>query len=116
VTDARSVQRVEQTLRRVAQLRSLFLRLPRLPSPREQQWIAEFDAFVAGHEVECSFEALEAGFRDAHRRLDAGAIRSAAERAGDWIRSDPSLHAYYYWAQQACDSTGAARPPESPRD
>jgi hypothetical protein len=111
------VQRVEQTLRRVSQLRTLFLRLPHLPSPREQAWIAEFHAFVAGQEAECSFEALEAGFRDAHRRLDAEAILAAAQCAGAWIRSDPVLHPYYYWALQAArDSALAARPAESPRE
>jgi hypothetical protein len=117
VSDKASVQRVEQTLRRVAQLRTLFLRLPHLPSPREQARIAEFQAFVAGQEEQCSFDALEAGFRDAHRRLDAEAILSATQRAGAWIANDPVLHPYYYWAQQASrDSTVAARPPESPRE
>jgi hypothetical protein len=117
VSDEASVQRVERTLRRVAQLRTLFLRLPHLPSPREQARIAEFECFVAGERDECSPGSLEAGFRDAHRRLDAMAILAAAQRAGAWIANDPVLHPYYYWAQQASrDSTVAARPPESPRE
>lgn len=111
-----SVQRVEQTLRRVVELRSLFLRLPHLPSPREQRWISEFKAFVSGRGVECCFEALEAGFRDALRRRDATAILRAVERSGDWILSDPTLHPYYYWAQQAPrDSAVAASATETPR-
>ncbi len=117
MSERSSVQRVEQTLRRVAQLRTLFLRLPHLPSPREQAWIAEFQAFVSGQDEQCSFEALETGFRDAHRRRDAETILSAAQRAGLWIRSDPALHPFYYWAQRAArDSAVAARPAESPRE
>lgn len=112
-----SVQRVEQTLRRVAALRSLFVRLPHLPSPREQRWIDEFEAFVCGQGAACCFEALEAGFRDALRRRDAASILRAVERSGDWILSDPTLHPYYYWAQQAPhDSAVAAAATEPPRE
>jgi hypothetical protein len=114
VTDARSVLRVEQTLRRVAQLRTLFSRLPHVSSPREVQWIADFEAFIAGDEPESSFEAMEAGLRDAHRRCDAVAILAAVERSA-WIRSDPVLHPYAFWAERfARDSALAARAAEPP--
>jgi hypothetical protein len=117
VNDTASVRRVERTLRRVAELRSLFLRLPHLASPQEQRWIDEFEAFVGGQRAECCFEALEAGFRDALRRHDAGSILRAVERSGDWILRDPALHPYYYWAKQASrDSGAAARTPEPPRE
>ncbi len=110
-----SPQRVEQTLRRVAQLRTLFRRLPRVLSPREQRAVDAFASFVAGREAGCSFEALEAGFRDALRHRDAVSILRAVERSGDWILEDPTLHPYYYWAQAfARESAGALRPSESP--
>ena len=112
-----SKRRVEQTLRRVAQLRTLFHRLPHLPSPRERAQLAEFEMFVAGSRSRCSFDALHSGFRDAHRRGDACTIRTAAERAGEWVRSDPILHPYYYWAQQGLrDSAVASLASESPRE
>jgi len=93
------------------------LRLPHLPSPREQRWIDEFGAFVDGKRAECCFEALEAGFRAALRRRDAASIVRAVERSGDWIRSDPTLHPYDYWVQQASRHSVAAAPaPETPRE
>jgi hypothetical protein len=111
------VKQVEQTLRRVSQLRTLFLQLPHLPSVREQQQVAEFRSFVAGHGDECSVEALEAGLRDAHRRLDAEAILAAARQTGAWLRSDPMLHPYIFWAEQFVRrSAVASRSAESPRE
>lgn len=117
MSNTASVRCVEQTLRRVAELRSLSLRLPHLPSAREQRWIDEFKAFVSGQGAACCFEALEAGFRDALRRRDAASILRAVERSGDWILSDPTLHPYYYWAQQASRESALAAPtPETPRE
>ena len=111
-----SPQRVEHALRRLAQLRTLFRRLPHLPSSREVLGIAEFDAFLAGSRTTCSHEALDAGVRAAFRRADAGSILLAAERLAT-LREDPELHPYFYWAQRASrDSTLAARSAESPRE
>lgn len=101
----------------MAQLRTLFLRLPHLPSPRERAQLAEFESFVAGSRSQCSFDALESGFRDALRRGDACQIREAADRAGAWVRTDPTLHPYVYWAQQVLrDSAVASLASESPRE
>jgi hypothetical protein len=116
VTSKPSPQQVEQTLRRVAQLRTLFRRLPHLPSPREARRVANFEAFLAGLREECSREVLDAGVRAAFRRGDARAILVAAERLGA-LRDDPPLHPYYYWAQAVSRVSAAALlPPESPRE
>ena len=117
MSDAASVRRVEQTLRRVAELHGLFLRLPHLASPQEQRWADEFEAFASGKGAACCFEALEVGFRSALRRRDTASILRAVERSGDWILRDPTLHPYYYWAKQASRDSGAAAPtPEPPRE
>jgi hypothetical protein len=111
-----SPQQVERTLRRVAQLRTLFRRLPHLPSAREARRVADFEAFLAGLREECSHEVLDAGVRAAFRRGDARAILVAAERFGA-LREDPTLHPYYYWAQAVSrDSAAALLPPELPRE
>lgn len=117
MSDTTSVRRVEGTLRRVAELHKLFLRLPHVSSASERRWIDEFESFVCGQRAECSFEALEAGFRAALRRRDAASILRAVELSGDWILRDPTLHPYYYWAQQAShDSVAAAPATEPPRE
>jgi hypothetical protein len=116
VTSKRSPQQVEQTLRRVAQLRTLFRRLPHLPSPREARRVGEFESFLAGSRERCSREALDVGVRAAFRSGDARSILLAAERLRT-LRDDPALHPYYYWALQAVrDSAAALLPPELPRE
>ncbi len=111
-----SPQQVERTLRRVAQLRTLFRRLPHLPSAREARRVADFEAFLAGSRGRCSHAVLDAGVRAAFRRGDARSILIAAERLGT-LRDDPTLHPYYYWAQAVSrDSATALVPPESPRE
>jgi hypothetical protein len=116
VTATLAPQRIERTLRRLSQLRTLFRRLPHLPSPHEARRVAEFDAFLAGSRAQCSYEALDAGVRAAFRSGDVSSILQAAERLRT-LRDDPELHPFVYWAQAvARDSAVAARPPESPRE
>ena len=95
-----------RALRRVGQLRTLFRRLPHLPTPREERFLREFDAYVDGSSESCSSEALEAGFRRAFRADDPGPIVVAARRAGPAVDADRDLWAYARWAEHR--SAGSA--------
>ena len=58
-------EEVEQKLRKVAQLYTLFKKLPHMPTPAEARLLAEFERFADGSADSCSPEALLAGFRTA---------------------------------------------------
>jgi len=116
LTSKPSPQQVEQTLRRVMQLRTLIRRLPHLASPCEARRVGEFESFLTGSRERCSREALDVGVRAAFRSGDARSILLAAERLRT-LRDDPALHPYYHWALQAArDSAAALLPPEPPRE
>lgn len=76
---------VDRAIRKVAQLRALFRRLPHQPTPAECRLLAEFESFRTGQVPEVSPAAARAGFRAAWSARDYVAIVSVAARL------DPSL-------------------------
>ena len=90
----------DRALRRVAQLRTLFRRLPHLPTPREERLLSEFDLFVGGSSEHCPCEVLEAGFRRAFRADDPAPILAAVHRAGPIVDAHRDLWPYAVWAER----------------
>jgi hypothetical protein len=90
----------DRALRRVAQLRALFRRLPHLPTPEEERLLREFEAYASGAPGPCTSEALRAGFLRAFRADAPAAILAAARRAGPVVDEERDLWPYEAWAER----------------
>jgi hypothetical protein len=96
-----SAEQAERALRRVSQLRALFLRLAHLPTPREQQLLEEFGAFLAQRQPSLSLPAARVGMRACWRAGTPKDILAVAHRLGEErVASDRTLLTYVTLAQE----------------
>ncbi len=100
MTDSLSSEHVTRALKKAAQLRALFQKLPHVPTPAETRLLEDFDAFVGGAEA-CSTAAARAGFRARWRRWDYAVIVAAAVRLGDQTQNDRELATFADLAARA---------------
>ncbi len=102
--------RLERNLRRAAQLRALYHRLPHVILARERENLQEFDAFVTGNCATCSDEAALDGFRHAWRTGAPEAIASAAARLPEArLLSVPILATFAEVARRALEGRSKSR-------
>lgn len=86
---------VDRAIRKVAQLRTLFRRLPHLPTPAESRLLAEFEALRTGRATTCSTAAVRAGFRAAWAARDYRTILSVAQKLPpDVVQGDATILMY----------------------
>jgi len=86
-----------QTLRRVAELRTLCLRLPHLPTEAEAALLRRFDALAGAPEAVTAgdVEVVAAGWRRWWRRGEADRLRAMADRLPPGlVGSDRRLASY----------------------
>lgn len=93
---------VTTTLVMVSQLRTLFDRLPHLPTPKESAELAEFECYrqIRGSLDEIRKEAVLAGFREAWRSGDLAAILELGARLPQAVfEQDLDMQMYHAMAQ-----------------
>ena len=103
---------VGATIRKVAALRALCLRLPHLPTPREEEWLRRFDVIAAtpSSATAGDVDALAAGWRLWWRQGRREAIAAMArDLPASVVDSDRRLAAYACGARAFPDERAGER-------
>lgn len=87
-------QTADRKLREVAQLRSLFRRLPHVPTSAEKRLLEEFDEFLQARRPVCSRAAAVAGLASLWERQDLVGLVAAVRKMPPEARRDRDVRAY----------------------
>lgn len=106
---------LDHKLREISQLRSLFVKLPRVSTPYEVSLLKQFEAFQSGGSVLCSREATFAGLRVLWQHADLPALLKAFRKLSRVLQRDRDVRTYAAVSHKLIGPIRRVRPGDSVR-